>query len=240
MPTAPHGALPPMRLPTTRSPLGRAILLAAGLTVGTATLMTLQGCQSAYYSAMEKIGIPKREILKDRVENVKDSQEEAKEEFSSALEQFQALLGKQDSELQAKYDKLNDAFQDSEQAAEDVHDRIHKVEGVAEALFDEWEDELDIYSDESLKRRSSQKLKETRKEYQALLKTMKKAESRMEPVLTIFRDQVLYLKHNLNAQAIDGLKSELGRVESQVEVLIKEMNQSIAEATAFMATLETD
>ncbi|HAG41447.1 MAG TPA: DUF2959 domain-containing protein, partial [Pseudoalteromonas sp.] len=53
-----------------------------------AITLTLSGCQSAYYSAMEKVGVHKRDILIDRVEETKDSQEESQEEFQSALERL--------------------------------------------------------------------------------------------------------------------------------------------------------
>lgn len=61
----------------------------------------------------------------------------------------------------------------------------------------------------------------------------------MQPVLTAFQDQALYLKHNLNAQAIGALKGELGRIESDVEALISNMQQSIAESESFIARFQT-
>ena len=48
----------------------KAVLLASVFTTA------LTGCQSAYYAAWEKVGVEKRDILVDRVENAKDSQEE--------------------------------------------------------------------------------------------------------------------------------------------------------------------
>ena len=62
----------------------------------------------------------------------------------------------------------------------------------------------------------------------------------MDPVLAKFKDQVLFLKHNLNAQAISSLKGELVSVEGNVELLIKELNASIKEADAFIATISKD
>ena len=66
---------------------------------------------------------------------------------------------------------------------------------------------------------------------------MKRAESKMPPVLAKFKDQVLFLKHNLNAQAIASLKSELGTVESNINLLIKEMEASIKQADAFISSM---
>ena len=57
-----------------------------------ALTLALSGCQSAYYSAMEKVGVHKRDILIDRVEETKESQEESQEEFQSALERLTTLI----------------------------------------------------------------------------------------------------------------------------------------------------
>ena len=202
------------------------------------TPLLLAACSSTQYAVMEKFGIHKREILVDRVEDARDSQQEAKEQFASALEEFSAVLNFQGGTLEEKYKSLNTTLEESEDRAQDVRDRIDKVEDVAEALFDEWEDELDLYSSDSLRRSSSKKLKETRSHYQILMTAMQRAESMIEPVLTPLRDQVLYLKHNLNAQAIASLQSELGRVEGDVSALIREMEAAIREADAFIGRLE--
>jgi Skp family chaperone for outer membrane proteins len=201
-------------------------------------ILLLSGCQSAYYGAMEKVGIHKRDIMVDRVTDARDSQQEAKQEFSSALAQFQSLLGAADTDLQIKYDELNAAYEDSKSAAEEVSDRIEAVESVSEALFEEWEEELDLYSSEKLRRDSASKLSATKRKYKQLINSMKSAEERMDPVLAALQDQVLYLKHNLNARAIDGLKGELKSVENNVARLIRDMEKSIAESEAFIAQLK--
>ncbi len=200
--------------------------------------LVLSACSSAQYAVMEKLGIHKREILVDRVENARDSQQQAKEQFSSALEEFSAVLNFQGGTLEEKYQTLNAELEESEERAQEVSERIDKVEDVAEALFDEWEDELELYSSDSLRRSSANKLKETRSHYQKLMKAMRRAEAKIEPVLTPLRDQVLFLKHNLNAQAIASLQSELGRVEGDVSALIREMEAAIREADAFIGRLE--
>jgi len=200
-------------------------------------MLVLTGCQSAYYAAWEKVGVEKRDILVDRVENAKESQEDAQEEFSSALEAFSAVVAFEGGELEDVYNKLNSEYENSLSAANDVTDRIDKVESVAEALFDEWEDELEKYQNASLKRESTNKLRDTERRYSALIKTMRKAESRMAPVLSAFQDNVLYLKHNLNASAIGALQGELSTIQNDVDQLIEQMNSAIAESDAFIAAM---
>ncbi len=198
----------------------------------------LVGCSGAYYSAMEKVGVHKRDILADRVETARDSQQETKEEFASALERFTALVNFDGGDLEEKYQELNAVFEDCEAQAEEVTERIDAVENVAEALFEEWEEELEQYTSASLRRSSENQLKRTRSHYQKLEVAMKRAESKIDPVLNILRDHVLFLKHNLNARAIAALQSELVTIEADVARLIREMEESIKQADAFISTLK--
>jgi hypothetical protein len=198
------------------------------------------GCQRTYYNTMEKFGVHKRDIMVDRVEEARDSQHDAKEQFQSALEQFSQVLNYKGGKLEDKYKTLQAEYDKSEAKANEVKDRIDAVEDVSEALFDEWDDELDQYTNKSLKRESERKLDRTKRQYEQLIKAMRKAEMKMNPVLKAFKDQVLYLKHNLNAQAIASLQSELVAVESDIAELIREMEKSIGEANAFIKTMQEE
>lgn len=195
---------------------------------------TLAGCQSAYYSAWEKLGVEKRDILADRVESAKSAQEEAQEQFTDALEHLSTLISFHGGELQDTYEALKDQYESSKSSAERVTARIDSIEDVAEALFDEWSVELEQYNNESLRRKSEQQLRQTQRRYQRLLATMRKAEASMEPVLATLQDNVLYLKHNLNASAVGALQGEFENIKKEIEQLIKEMNNSIAQSDEFI------
>lgn len=198
------------------------------------------GCSNAYYGTMEAFGVHKRDILVDRVTDARDEQTEAKEQFESALEEFMAVVGYQGGELEAQYDKLNSAYKASKDEAEDVSERIESIEGVAEALFAEWEAELEQYKSSELRRSSEAQLRQTRLRYEDLMRVMRRAESRMQPVLDAFQDQVLYLKHNLNARAIASLQDTSLQLEQHIQDLVEEMQRSIEEANAFIATMEAE
>ncbi len=207
------------------------------LTVG--LLVLVGGCETAYYGVQEQFGRMKPDILVDRVEDAMESQEDAKEEFESALAQFEAVVGVDESDLRGTYNRLNDAFEDAESQAAEVTDRIDSVENVAEDLFEEWQEELDQYSNANLRRQSAAKLKTTQSRANDLIKSMRRAEARMEPVLTVFRDHVLFLKHNLNAQAVSSLKGELVSIESNVGRLVRDMESAIKDAQSFIEVMES-
>lgn len=201
-------------------------------------LLFATGCQQTYYKTMEKFGIHKREILIDRVEEARDSQVEGKEQFESALEKFKSVINFDGKDLEEKYNALNKEYLESEEKAEEIRDRIDAVENVSEALFDEWESELAEYTNDKYRRIKAAELRDAKKRYASLIKSMRRAEKRMDPVLSAFKDQVLFLKHSLNAQAVASLKSEMVSVQSDIKLLINEMQKSIDASNTFIESLK--
>ena len=200
----------------------------------------LSSCDKAYMATMEKMGYAKRDILSSRVKAARDAQEDAKKEIQTTLEQFGKVVSYEGGDLEATYKKLNGELENSEDSAEAVRKKISDVESVANALFSEWEEELGQYSSADLRRKSQAKLTQTKGRYREMLSAMKRAEQRIEPVLKPLRDQVLYLKHNLNARALAAIKGELVKMDAQVDQLVKDMNRSIAEADRFIQSMEKE
>ena len=205
-----------------------------------AVVFGLSGCSSMYYGTMEKLGVHKRDIMVDRVKAARDTQNEAKQQFLTAMEQFKSVVNFQGGDLEREYNKLNATLQKSESKAADVRDRIRAVEDVSEALFSEWRSEIKQYNSETLRRSSQQKYDIARKKYTDLINAMKRAEARLEPALVPLRDHVLFMKHNLNARAIAGLNQELVSVQTNVDRLVRDMETAIAQADAFIASLQAE
>jgi hypothetical protein len=201
-------------------------------------LLGLAGCSSIYYGTMEKFGVHKRDIMVDRVKGARDAQQDAKKQFANALEQFKSVVNVKGGDLEAEYEKLNSAYERSKERAQAVHDRIAGVEDVSDALFSEWRDEIKQYGSDSLRRQSQSQYDATQVKYKQLVAAMKKAASRIDPVLGPMHDQVLFLKHNLNAKAIASLGDELVSVQANVASLMHDMEAAIAEADAFIKTMQ--
>jgi hypothetical protein len=216
-----------MRRPPTRWPLLLLLLLLPAAFAGA-------GCKWAYYGTLEKFGKHKRDLLVDRVEEARDDQEEAKEQFKDALTRFSELTSFRGGELEDVYKKLNSEYEASAAKADDVSERIRSIEKVAADLFDEWEGELDQYESADLRRSSEKQLRDTKQRYGQLIGAMQRAEKTMRPVLSAFHDQVLFLKHNLNAQAIASLQGQVDELETDVAKLIQEMDAAIREANTFI------
>ena len=201
-------------------------------------VLLIAACQSAYYEAAAQVGYHKRDILVDRVESSRDAQQDAEEQFQDALEQLSELTDFDGGDLEDIYEEVADEYESSLEAAEEVTEQINAVEHVAKSLFAEWEEEINQYSNARLKSESQAKLRETRSRYNGMMTAMRKSEAKMDPVLRAMNDNVLYLKHNLNAKAVASLQVEFSRIEQDIEVLIVEMRKSIASSDAFIASMK--
>ncbi len=197
----------------------------------------LGGCSTVKYAALEKVGVYKRDILVDRVEDAQQAQEKAKEKVVSAYEEFTKLVKVDGGDLESTYKRLNKTVEKTEKSAKEVDKRIAAIDKVAKDMFQEWRDELKLYSSAALRKSSAEKLRDTQRRYQRMITSMRRARGRIDPVLHVFQDHVLFLKHNLNARALAALKNEVGSVEDKVDRLIEEMKKATAEADAFIKTM---
>lgn len=199
--------------------------------------LALNSCSTAYYGAMDKLGYEKRHILVSRVKKAKSSQIVAKEQFSSALDEFIAVSNYEGGELEKMYRRIEGAYKKSAKRANEVRSRNDAVESTGKALFREWEKEIKMFTDPELAKASRQQYRAAEERFDELQVAMRSAESKLDPVLKKFRDQTLFLKHNLNAKAISALESQVVRVKVDVARLIRDMERSIAEADRFISEM---
>ena len=91
------------------------------------TVISLTACETVVYDALEKVGYHKRDILIDRIDAAQASQTEGQEQFKSALEQFKSVINFDGGDLEVTYDQLNDEYEASVDAADEIHERIDSV-----------------------------------------------------------------------------------------------------------------
>ncbi|MEM7306738.1 MAG: DUF2959 domain-containing protein [Planctomycetota bacterium] len=201
------------------------------------SFLLLGSCKSAYYATMEKFGYEKRDLLVGEIEDGRVETAEAQEEFKTTYELFKHVAGYDGGNLEKVYENLQLAYDNCSEAAGDVSSRIADIEGVAGDLFSEWQTEINDITTDSIRNQSEQMLLDTKTRYTDLIGAMKRAEDKMAPVLQVFNDHVLFLKHNLNAQAIASLQDVVLEIEGDVDALIADMEASIQEADAFLQSM---
>jgi hypothetical protein len=197
-------------------------------------LLLICGCSTIYYKTWQKLGYEKRDILVSRVKEGRESQTAAEGDFKTTLQKFQDLTQFNGGDLEAEYNKLNSSYESCVSRADAVSANIKSIDKVAQDMFVEWNAELAQYDNQDLRAKSQQELNDTKAKYDQLIALMRKSEASMQPVLRAFHDQVLFLKHNLNAAAIASLQSTATGMDADVKKLIADMETSINEANAFL------
>lgn len=200
-------------------------------------LLIMSGCATVQYSALEKVGIHKRDILVDRVEDARDAQADTRENLVSAYEELTTLIGFKGGELEEQYKRLNKRVESSREATEELDNHLESIDRVSNDLFKEWEEELELYSNPRLRTDQQQKLAQARSQYSAMRARMQTARERVDPVMAVLNDNVLYLKHSLNARALAALQGQETLLAGQVDALVRDMQTAIEEADAFIARM---
>lgn len=202
-------------------------------------LVMAVGCTRTYYKAMSTLGKEKRDILVSRVKDSKKEQQQAKQQIKTTMESFQALTGFQGGQLEKNYKKLNSEYEKAEESAKKLHDRIDSIDKVSNDLFREWQKEIDGMENRKLKQQSVDMLRKSRLQEAGYIKSMRQTEARMTPVVAAFHDQVIFLKHNLNARAIGSLKGTSAKISTDVDVLLSSLDGSMAQADALIQSLDS-
>lgn len=199
----------------------------------------LVSCQSVYYKTMKSLGKEKRDILVKRVLESKKDQQETKEKLQTTLESFQQLTGFQGGDLEKAYKKLNSQYEDAQGQANKLHDRIQSIDQVSNDMFKEWQSQINQMSNAKLKAQSAAMLGDAKQRQASYMTAMRKTEAQLTPVLKSFQDQVLFLKHNLNARAIGSLKGTSAKINTDVTALTKSIDNSMQEADKLISSLNS-
>jgi hypothetical protein len=202
-----------------------------------ALLSVLAGCTQLYYKAQEKLGNEKRDILVDRIKKGRQEQENAKKQYQSTLEAFQAATGFEGGKTEETYKKLKREYDEAAERTRKVSDRIKSIEQVSGDMFIEWENDIAGMHNGDLKNKSAVLLRSARRRYAELIRKMKAVEAKARPVLQSFEDQVLFIKHNLNAEAISSLKTTVIKMDAEVQTLVRDIEAATREADAFIVSM---
>jgi hypothetical protein len=199
--------------------------------------LLLSGCHSTYYKAMSTLGKEKRDILVQRIKDAKKDQDQTKQKLQTTMESFQALTGFKGGSLEKSYKRLNSDYESAASQADKLHDKIQSIDQVSNDLFKEWQGEINAMDNGKLKSQDSVMLRNAKTRQATYMRAMRRTEEQIAPVLKAFHDQVLFLKHNLNARAIGSLKNTSAGLQSDVAGLVQSIDASSQEADKLISSL---
>ncbi len=205
----------------------------------TALLLLLLGsCQSIYYSTMSRFGVDKRDILVDRTEKAGESMAELEARIGEMARAYRDTLLVESGDLRELHAHFSRSYDRAEDAAEDFHERIADIQSIAETMFEQWKRETDEIMDTELRRQSLDNFGTAQTSYTRLVRTMRNAETALDPLLTRFHDHVVFLKLNLHRTALVSLSENQDALFAEAAGLGKLLGSAIKETRGFAEQMD--
>lgn len=205
--------------------LRRPLILTLALLASIPVTGLLQGCSSSGKAA----GIRQVDDLISRIERVHLESELSRERIKSVMDSLRGVVTMdQEADVVETFAAFTAAIAASEQQSNKLRSAIGPMKSSADAVFARWTQDLGDFSSAEMRRRSTERMDETRARYDAIVASVGPAVTNFEIFNSGLRDLSLFLGHDLNTQAVQSVGGE-------VQVLA---DDAITLNTKLVATLE--
>lgn len=204
---------------------------------GFLALFATLACDRAYYKMWEALGREKRDLLTSEIKQTRESQSKLQTEFVATFERIKKEYTFEGGEVENTYRALSKDYKALDERRNSVTKHVEKVDALAEDLFEEWRKEANDMNDTSLRSQSLTKLEQSQAKFAEVAQKYAGMLEVVNGSLKRLHDHVIFMKHNLNAQALGALKRELHAMQPELDRLVAEINRSIALASEFEGDL---
>jgi len=187
-------------------------------------LSGISGCEQSFYPSVHAFKQDKRATVVDKIRSAKDAEVSAKKQFIATVKALSSVEVSRDGKSNKLKQQLESNLNKCGRKATSFIKRTDKVEFATKEFIRDWEDELDLFSNEKLRRASELKLADTRKQCEEMVHLMKSASVKVEPAIIALSDYLLFLKHNLSSYAATSLEEEMSVAVNKTNEVINAMD----------------
>jgi hypothetical protein len=126
---------------------------------------------------------------------------------------------------ESTYKDLNKSLGKTEKLADKVRGQVDKMQGQSAKVFSAWEEELEGYQSEDMRRLAAERLEVTKQRYDQMIERMTAAAAAYDPLITSLRDQALFMGRDLSPEAM----GTLAKSAEELNQLAEELYARIAE-----------
>ncbi len=196
-------------------------------------LTTLTGC--AFFKNRAR-GPQQVEALVGSIERVYVDAEIAKERVRTAVFSIRSIAGsKFRSEPKEAYARFVQIIEMSEEHAEKLRDSVEDKKRAAKPVFEQWQTDLEAFSDPEMRKKSQRRLEETRELYSEIVIAAEPALAAYEKFNQDLRDHALFLKHDLNPAALLELKVFVSSLTGRAKSLNLGFESCMTSSRAYLA-----
>jgi Protein of unknown function (DUF2959) len=186
------------------------------LAIGLAALMT-----SSAQASQEQLATSMKET---RLEA-----DQTRNQLATTLAALTTLTQQKEGDLRPAYDAFSQELPKTEAAGTATQMRVTWMEGEGMKYFEDWQATISSINDESLRKKSQQRLDAVKKSYTKVTGQFKEAAADFTPFLADISDIQKVLSTDLTAGGIKGLRSTVNKANSDYKKLDRTINDALEE-----------
>ncbi len=184
-------------------------------------------------------GLKQTDKLIEKAETTVKSAVSAREEIQKTLDSYNAMFKSADTDVRDAYKGVEKGIEQTEKKREEVKKHVDEMKAEGDAYFASWKQSLQQIQDPSLRKKSEDRMGETRKHFDGVLASVSDARGAYEPFVKSLKDQWTYLGHDLNAAGLTSLKPDADKLNAQSVDLFKKIDGSMKKANDYIASLKS-
>jgi hypothetical protein len=206
----------------------------------TSTLLTLLAIALTAGAAGAQEGHKRTDRLIKRAEDTIKEIEATKQQLQKSLILYNSIIDVKAEDPKKTYRDLVKAIEGCEKKVADVGKRVESMELEAHNFFAEWTQSLEQISSADLRKRSQERLNETRVRYGDILRSGRSAGAEFDTFIGEMHDQVVYLGFDLNESAVASLKEDAAKLNEHANVLFKKIDEVVAATTGYINSIRPE
>jgi hypothetical protein len=170
------------------------------------------------------------------IEKVHVETERSRMALADSYERLQTLVGGDFTAQSAvtAYARFVQAIDVAEQQAKRLAETIAPMQESAQPVFTQWQQDVATIQNERLRRLSEARMALARERYQAIATAATTAKDGFDGYVRSLRDQATFLAHDLNATALQELRTEVAQVKQSARVLDDAFAACLGAARAYV------
>ena len=162
---------------------------------------------------------------------------EAKLQLERTVTGYNAILAEQAKDRRGAYKDLIKDKDNTQTKVEAVRQRVAGMEQEANTLFAAWAKNVEGITEEGLRKKSQARLDDTKKRFGDILSAGKQAREAYDPFMKQLADQITYMGHDLNPEAVASLKPDAAKLNDQATKVFARVDETMKVAREYINSL---
>jgi hypothetical protein len=180
--------------------------------------------------AQQDAGVKQVEQLVKKSGSTVQAIAETKLQLQKTMDVYNSLMSTDEKNMKGNYKKLQQEMDATAKKRADIKLRADEMNAEAQTLFKSWGDSAAAIQSADLRQRSQERLDKTKASFAEIGTVGQKAVDLYDPFMKALQDQVTYLGHDLNTQAVQSLQADAAKMNEKAQTLMKSIDDTISVA----------